>query len=127
MRAYVEATWGWDEAWQAEHFTQHWNPRAVHVIQSDDRDVGFLRVTKEPDRIVLQAIELLPEFQGRGVGSHVVRDLQQQATTTGCTLVLQVLKVNTRAKVLYERLGFRLEGGTRTHHTMRFGEWGRAV
>jgi ribosomal protein S18 acetylase RimI-like enzyme len=63
-------------------------------------------------------IELLPELQGRGIGSAVVRDLQAAAKTAGLPLRLQVLMTNPAAQRLYERLGFQVTDATATHHLM---------
>ena len=64
------------------------------------------------------AAKILPEYQNRGVGSAVIRDVLAQAQAEGLSVGLQVLKVNP-ARRLYERLGFSLVGETATHYLMR--------
>lgn len=83
MKQYVDATWGWEESWQVRHFTDHFDPSTMHIIQCADIDVGFARVSRRPDAIVLEALELLPAFQGRGIGSAFVRDLISEGGASG--------------------------------------------
>ena len=66
----------------------------------------------------MRTIEILPEYQNRGVGSAVIRDVLAQAQAEGLPVGLQVLKVNP-ARRLYERLGFNVVGETATHYLMR--------
>jgi len=51
-------------------------------------------------------IALLPEVQGRGVGTAVIRDLLRDARSRNKPLSLSVTEQNTGAIRLYNRLGF---------------------
>jgi ribosomal protein S18 acetylase RimI-like enzyme len=55
----------------------------------------------------LKHVELSPEYQRRGVGTALIRDLSAQARALGLPLTLHVLNVNP-ARRLYERLGLRV-------------------
>ena len=68
----------------------------------------------------LAEIELLPAWQGRGIGSSIVRWLMKEAATAGKPLTLRVLHVNERARALYERLGFRPFKEIETHVYLRW-------
>jgi ribosomal protein S18 acetylase RimI-like enzyme len=119
MRSYVENTWGrWDDAEQEDRFRRGLESMKVQVIVVDGCDAGRLDVTRQSDHIYLGVIELLPELQGRGIGSAIVRDLQAAAKTAGLPLRLQVLMTNPAAQRLYERLGFQVTDATGTHHLM---------
>jgi RimJ/RimL family protein N-acetyltransferase len=48
----------------------------------------------------------------------VIREIIREATETQLPVTLEVLKVNPRAQVLYEKLGFVLTGETETHNLM---------
>jgi len=101
------------------HFREHFDTVALQVIRFGDDDAGFCRVSDQPDRLVLETIELLPAFQQRGIGSELIRALQRRALDRGVPVMLQVLKSNARAKLLYERLGFFTVGEPATHHQMQ--------
>jgi ribosomal protein S18 acetylase RimI-like enzyme len=117
MRPYVEATWGWDEAWQADHFRAHVALPRCQIIQSAGVDVGVLIVEAQSDRVFLDLIEILPAYQRAGIGTAVMRQVLSQTMDQGLPVALQVLKVNP-ARVLYERLGFVVTGETATHYLM---------
>jgi ribosomal protein S18 acetylase RimI-like enzyme len=119
MRPYVEETWGWDEAFQRRRLEENFDSTQVTVLVVEGRDAGVVRVEETPEALFLVLIEVAPEYQGRGLGTHVIRDLQERARARGVPVTLQVLKVNP-ARRLYERLGFTLTGETETHFRMRW-------
>ena len=75
-------------------------------MQADGEDVGVLSLEDRGDELFLADLELVPERQGRGLGTAVVRSLQERARSERRPLTLQVLHVNGRARELYVRLGF---------------------
>lgn len=108
MGEYIEATWGWHETWQREYFNRKWDPLPRKIIRVNGQDAGVLVVRWEPDRFFIELIELLPVYQGYGVGTAVIRDIQQRASKQHLPITLHVLKANKPARRLYERLGFRI-------------------
>jgi ribosomal protein S18 acetylase RimI-like enzyme len=78
-------------------------------------------VGETPVEFELQEIYLHPDHQGRGIGSCLIRELLAKAQHAAKPVSLSVLKVNTRARRLYERLGFRKAGESETHYVMRAG------
>jgi tryptophanase len=108
MRPYIEATWGWQEAWQREYFAGKFEPRNRQIICVAGQDAGVVVVEKRAQELYLALIELLPQFQGQGVGTAVVRRLIDQAQDFALPLALHVLKSNGPARKLYERLGFQI-------------------
>jgi ribosomal protein S18 acetylase RimI-like enzyme len=109
----------WDDERQRGFFEAKWDPASYRLIVVDGADAGVLRYSREAGHIYLDEIQLLPMAQGSGVGSAVIRDLQEQAQHAGLPLRLQVLKQN-RARALYERLGFYVTGESEQHVQM---EW----
>lgn len=108
MRPYIDATWGCVDEWQAEYFRKKFDPNLRQIIQVDGQDAGVLVVEDHDDRLYLALIELLPAYQGHGIGSALIRDIQQRAKQTQRPLTLHVLKTNPRAIQLYQRLGFAI-------------------
>lgn len=128
MRAHVEATWGkWDDAQQRKFFDRGFVPKETQIILVDGREAGRLDVTRGRMEYFLGIIELLPEFQGRGLGSAVMRGLQEEARAKRMPIRLQVIKANTQALRLYERLEFKLAGETATHHLMLWAPPGASM
>ena len=108
---------GGDEAWQQQHFYQHFDPSGCQVIVAEGHDVGVLSVVRHAEVVYLSNIAVLPIYQGRGIGTHLITALLDEAHRGGRRLALQVLKVN-RARHLYARLGFTITGETATHYVM---------
>jgi ribosomal protein S18 acetylase RimI-like enzyme len=65
----------------------------------------MLDVEYRPGEIYLARIEILPRYQGLGIGSRLVGGLAAEAGEKGQDLVLDALAVNHRAQALYRRLG----------------------
>jgi len=75
-------------------------------IVCDGETAGYIRVVPPEDgRVELDDLYLYPKYQGRGIGTAVLRRCIEQ---TELPLWLYVFRRNTRAIALYERLGFRI-------------------
>lgn len=119
LRPHVEKAWGaWDEAQQRQFFSRGFTPRDTSMILVAGREVGRLDVVHSRWEFFFGLIELLPEVQGCGLGSEIVRDLQVEAGEKQLPIRLQVMKTNDRAQRLFLRLGFKATGETSTHHLM---------
>jgi GNAT superfamily N-acetyltransferase len=114
LRPYVDATWGWDEAWQADYFHVHFDPVHCQIIQAEGIDVGRLSVETRPDSVFMASIAILPAYQRAGIATVIIRQVLGQAACRGLPVMLQMLNVNP-ARHLYERRGFVITGETRTH------------
>jgi ribosomal protein S18 acetylase RimI-like enzyme len=123
MRDYVEATWGWDEGWQRQHFAATYAPAAHAVIVRLDpapRDIGRISLTRHWRKIFLRDIELVAAERNRGIGTAVIRALLALAKADGRAVELLVLKCNP-AQQLYARLGFTIVADDGARLTMRAG------
>lgn len=123
MRPSVQQTYGWDEDFQARYFRLHFSPAQWEIIRYKGMDVGVFSVEERGESLFLALIAILPRYQGRGIGTTLIRRLQRKASIRGMTVTLQVMKVN-RARELYERLGFELTGETKTHCQMKWSNEG---
>jgi ribosomal protein S18 acetylase RimI-like enzyme len=119
MRPLVEQIWGWDEAAQRDLFRARFEGAARQIIVVDGRDVGVLEVERRPNALEIETLQIAPEAQGQGIGEAVLRDLIAEAHAHGQPATLQVFQINTRARALYERLGFIEYGRSETHILMR--------
>ena len=116
----VERQFGvWDESAQDRFFLAEWNPSKQEVIVVDGQSCGYWVVERRAADFHLRELVIHPRFQGRGVGTWLVRRLQREATAAGLPVRLGTFHTN-RAAVLYRRLGFEEIGSTDTHVLM---EW----
>lgn len=102
----IEATWGWDEAWQRTDFNRRFAVQDVSIIEATNFDVGGLWLEWKPDSLYIHEIQIVPDYQGQGLGTAVIRDVMGQAANRMLPVELFVVPANPRAKHLYERLGF---------------------
>jgi ribosomal protein S18 acetylase RimI-like enzyme len=105
MGGYITAVWGWDEQRQRGSHTRAFSLGRWQIITAGGADAGMLDVEYRPAEIYLSRIEICPRYQGRGIGTRLISALIDEATQKGQDLVLDVLTVNHRAQVLYQRLG----------------------
>lgn len=110
MREVIEQTWGWNEDWQRRDFDRRFDEYDVSIIEREDRAVAGLMLETKADSLYIHELQVLPEYQGRGVGTAVVRMVVERAAGLGRDVTLSVVRANPRAKQLYERLGFRVTG-----------------
>ena len=89
----------------------------IRIIAFEDREVGMIKVARNAKSWMLIQIQILPESQGRGIGTALLGNLLTDARRHRVPLQLSVLKVNP-AKSLYERLGFRVTGETADSYEM---------
>jgi ribosomal protein S18 acetylase RimI-like enzyme len=108
----------WNEAQKREFVEQQFHAQdnyyranyanaSYHVILVDEQPAGRLYVARWPDEIRIMDIALLAAARRRGVGTHLLRELQSEAREARKPLRIHVERFNP-ALSLYERLGFRL-------------------
>lgn len=115
----VEHTFGsWDESFQRRYFDQQYSDDRYEIVEVDGKSVGAMAVMEYSDYVFLAEIQLLPEFQNRGIGTAVISDLLSKAKNIGKPVHVQLLKGN-RVVSLYQRLGFSVYEETKTHYKMK--------
>ncbi|WP_412025561.1 GNAT family N-acetyltransferase [Burkholderia cepacia] len=85
---------------------------AMIVCEGADA-IGLLKATRAAGEWHVHQIQILPAWQGRGIGEAVLRALLSDAARENACVSLSVLHGNP-ARRLYERLGFRVASETET-------------
>ena len=91
---------------QATYYAANYPDASFQIIERDGEPIGRLYVARWEKEIRIVDITLLPEFRGSGIGTKLLRELQEEARAAGKTLTIHVERFN-RALTLYQRLGFR--------------------
>jgi len=94
-----------------------------HIILRDRKPIGVLKMgvialkgtTKS---LHIRQLQILPEFQGQGVGSKVLTVVKKRALQLQLPITLNVLLKNP-ARGLYLRHGFQIEGKNKLEFHMR--------
>ncbi len=108
-----------DQKRRFEEYKLAFDPNKIQVIVFDGQDIGRLRVVHRDGEIYVGGIQILPEYQSRGVGTYIFNQLIDQVTKTKKTIVLEVHKVNMRAISFYKKLGFTVESENDNQLIMR--------
>lgn len=115
---YVRQVWGWDEDEQRRLHQRRFASQDFRVIVVAGADAGVLALSHEADCLRVNQLLLLPEYQDKGVGTAIMRQVLDDATRSRQPVRLQVFKVNHRAVEFYRRLGFRDAGMDEIHVQM---------
>lgn len=120
-RPHIEAVHGkWDEAWQRMEHRHDMDSGSLEVITCHGQDAGYIYVLRHGDMLNLCDICLLPEYQGKGIGTSLIKALQAEARAGNMPLELGSFKINLSAIKLYTSLGFVKTSESPTHIRMRY-------
>lgn len=131
VRAEELAIDGWDAVLRDNVLRQQFHARrrgydAAHprasemLILVDDRAAGWAVLDRGGEPWHLVDIGVDRAWRRMGVATRALRGWQIEAAAAGCRMALSLLRTNAPARVLYDRLGFRVAGESATHWRM---EW----
>lgn len=109
----------WDKEKQDGFFKKAWDSVPHEILLLDGQPCGYCHIEDAGDHMELHELVLLPQYQGKGIGTQILNELIAVAKTRHIPVFLQVFKAN-RAIHLYKRLGFKEEGETDTHFKLKF-------
>ena len=90
---------------QDHHYRANYSNASYDVIELASSPVGRLYVARRDDEIRVIDIALLPAFTGRGIGTHLLSEIIDEARVHGKRVTIGVERFNP-AQHLYRRLGF---------------------
>ncbi|SFU27572.1 Acetyltransferase (GNAT) domain-containing protein [Pseudoduganella namucuonensis] len=90
----------------------------ARIIEFAGGAIGLLKMIKGERAWDIVQIQLLPEWQGQGIGALLLSQALAEAAEAKATVLLSVLKVN-KARRLYERLGFSVISEDENSYSMR--------
>jgi len=90
---------------QSRHWAEQYGEADFRIIEVDGEPAGRFYVHRGAREIRLVDIALLPEHRGAGIGTELLRELLEEARSSGRPVTLHV-EVFNPARKFYERLGF---------------------
>lgn len=90
------------------------------IIQLDGVDIGRLILDRQDQQLLIIDFAILPQYQGRGIGSDILKSLINEAYGGKVPVRLHVNQNNTSAIQFYLRHGFKKTGVNGLHFAM---EW----
>ncbi len=109
----------WDDNLQELFFNKVWAPEKYKILLCDGVPCGVTSIYNKEDYIYFAELVISPDFQGRGIGSKILKKVTQESDQTGVRIRLDVLKEN-QAQHLYRRFGFIDTAETPTHFEMEY-------
>ena len=104
---------------QRQHYLRQY-PAAEHaIVEGPQGPLGRWYVHRSAREICLVDICLLPAWRGQGIGTDLLRRLQDEGARRGLPVHLSVTVGNPAAR-LYRRLGFTVTGGDQIYSAL---EW----
>ena len=100
----------WDERKIVSRFAESFRPDQIWILAATGGDFGWFQVSETDQEIHLDQLHLVERARNGGIGTNLILELQDRANVSAKRLALNVMRGN-RAQKLYERLGFRLDGG----------------
>jgi ribosomal protein S18 acetylase RimI-like enzyme len=116
-RAFVEQQFAAQDA----HYRAGYPGAALDVIEVDGQPAGRLYVHRGKEDIRIMDIALAPPFRGRGIGTGLLRELMEEAASSGRSLSVHV-EMQNPARSLYDRLGFVPAGEHGVYVLMRWAQ-----
>lgn len=89
------------------------------IIHLDDMKIGLIKLSKRPDKLHIRQLQILPEFQNKGVGGKVLSVVIQKSKDLILPITLSVLLKNP-AKKLYLKHGFKVVGENNLEYKMQY-------
>ena len=90
---------------QQDHYAKKYPAASHDIIMSDGRPVGRLYVARLDQEIRIVDLTLLPAERNAGIGSHLIKQLLDEANRSGTVTRIFVEEFNPSLR-LFERLGF---------------------
>lgn len=115
MRPYVELTHTWNPA----RFMEIYEVGDKWIIQWEGRDIGLLGTHTRINYLYFSNIQIRREYQGRGLGQYLIRQVIAYAKELGLPVRLRVLKGNPAMR-LYLRLGFQVDEELENCHELLY-------
>ena len=89
------------------------------IIEVNRRPAGRLYLSRMPEEIRVMDISVLPAFRNKGIGSRLLRMVQDEARSRGLSVTLHAEKFGNMAR-FYERLGFEVTEEKQEHFFMKW-------
>jgi len=105
---------------QMSAYTQMYPNSCCHVVLLDSKPAGRLWVAPGDGELQLVDIAVHPTLQGKGIGTVVVRQVQQEAAKARLPIRSCVFRFNPGSLRFHQRLGFTIMREDQTHYYM---EW----
>jgi ribosomal protein S18 acetylase RimI-like enzyme len=104
-----------------QHYEKYYPDSKHDIILLDGKRIGQYWTSSEETEIIGIDLSILPEYRNLGIGTFLLTNSFDEAEKTGRDFNFHVLKLNTNAIRLYERLDCKyIESNAPTHFKMQW-------
>ena len=104
---------------QRQHYRKTYQNAQFLIIESGEKRIGRLYLSRMESEIRIMDITLMPEARGNGIGSKLIRDVQDEARASGLAVTLHAEKMG-QMSAYYERFGFEVVEEKEAHFFMKW-------
>jgi len=104
---YITSMFDWDEDVQRSYHIKAWQQQKPDIITYGGKLIGTIATIESEDCIEIGQFFILPDYQNKGIGTHLLKGILDKADQLGRNVTLKFLK-NNPVKSLYVRNGFRV-------------------
>jgi ribosomal protein S18 acetylase RimI-like enzyme len=112
MHDYISEILGWDEQWQINDFSTHFDPQETMVVYKGEELAGYSRVENRDGQLFIRMIIVHPHHRRKDIGSKLPESVITSGNEQSKRVGLEVFKINNEARKSHEKHGFNVEGGT---------------
>ncbi|MGC2236238.1 MAG: GNAT family N-acetyltransferase [Pyrinomonadaceae bacterium] len=105
---------------QKHHYATRYADSSHDMILFDGKRVGRLWTARYEKELLGIDLSIMPEYRNLRIGTFLLQNLFDEAERTGRIFNLHVLKTNTKAIRLYERLNCKFTGEKEMHFSMQW-------
>jgi len=105
---------------QTSAYTQMYPNSCYHLVLLDSKPVGRLWVSQSEGEFHLVDIAVHPSLQSKGIGTALIRRLQQEAANARLPIRCTVFRFNPGSLRFHQRLGFTIVREDAMNYSM---EW----
>lgn len=104
---YITLMFGWEEDLQRDFHAKAWQQQKPDIITYHGKLIGTIATIESEDCIEIGQFFILPDYQNKGIGTHLLKNILDKADQLGRNVTLKFLR-NNPVKSLYVRNGFRI-------------------
>ena len=113
----ISDRWGWDEDYQLSIHRERWEEKPWFIIYLGENRIGTVSIHELEDSIRFGEFYLLNQYQGKGIGTNVLREFLDGCDQNGSKVKLEYLKWNPVGS-LYLRHGSKVISENDIHYFM---------
>ncbi|MFQ5469727.1 MAG: GNAT family N-acetyltransferase [Gammaproteobacteria bacterium] len=119
IQCHVSEIWGWNQLWQENDFSIHFDPNDITLVHKGRELVGYSHVENQGSQLFIRMLIVHPHHQRKGIGKKLLEAVIISGKENSKKIGLEVFKINSDARKYYEIQGFNVEDETSSSYVMK--------